>query len=214
MRPYTVLLVRSRHFNWNGLDALLRGQRGVQVVDVARDAETAACKAARHQPAFIFLAADLEDTPVVALVHDLHGHSRESKIVVIGQALDRRAYARLALLGLACYLQWDDVSEERVRGIMELVRDSDLRVASGGVARTLATPEERAGGEVDRPVITERQQGLLLDMAAGLRPEQIAERKHLSAETVKRDMADLREKLDATTPFTLGMKATLYGLIP
>jgi len=62
--------------------------------------------------------------------------------------------------------------------------------------------------------ITERERGVLQQLAEGLTQEQIANRGGMSVRTVKRIVAALHEKLNAPSPVALGAQAVRLGLMP
>jgi len=212
--PQTILLVPSDHFNWLGLEALLRGERGLCVLDPVRDPDAALHAATTHQPTFVVLAADLKGAPVVALAGALQARSPGSTLVVIGPPVRHAEQLRLLEMKIACHMRWEEVSPERLRCILALVHDADVRVMSGAVADQLVPSERRRRPRDQALVLTERERVVMAGLAAGLTRAQSAARLHLGAETVKRVIAALREKFDASTTFVLGMKAAQQGFAP
>ena len=214
MTLHTILLVPADHFYWFGLERLLRGERGVRVLDPARDADDAPRAAAAHHPTFIIVDAALENAPIVALVAELRAHSPRSKVIAIGPPLRHEEHQQLLALQLACYLRWDEVSPERLRCIMTLVHDADMWVASWAVAEMLAPPDRRRRPRERGPVLSERERTVMAGLAAGRTREEIATRAHLSPRKVKRTIATLCETFDAPSMFVLGMRAALHGFTP
>ena len=212
--PQTILLVPSDHFNWLGLEALLRGERGLCVLDPARDPDAAMHAATTHQPTFVVLAADLKGAPVVALAGALQARSPGSTLVVIGPPVRHAEHLRLLEMKIACYVRWEEVSPERLRCILALVHDADVRVMSGAVADQLV-PSERRRRPRDRAlVLTERERAVMAGLAAGHTREGIAVEAHLGLRTVKRTVAALCTRFDAPTLFVLGMTAVAHGFAP
>jgi DNA-binding NarL/FixJ family response regulator len=211
---HTILLIPSDHFYWLGLETVLRRERELRVLDLVSDPTTAVHMAATHQPTFIVVAADLEGVPLLALAGELHTRCPMSKVIVIGPPLQHEEQLQLLEAKIACHVCWDEVSPERVRHILALVRDADVRVASGVIAELLAPPDRRRHPRKSGVVLTERERMVITDLAAGYTRQGIAEREHLSEETVKRTIGALREKFDAPTTFALGMHAALHGFAP
>jgi len=205
MAAYTILLAPSTHFYWLGLEALLRGERELRVLDSARDADAATRAASAHHPTFIVVAADLDGAPLVALAAELRARSPHSKLIVIGPPLGHEEQLGLLGLRIACHMCWDEVSPERMRCILALVRDADMRVASGAVADQLTPPDRRRRARAPGLVLTERERAVMAGLAAGHTREEIAARTHLGLRTVKRTIAVLCETFDAPTIFVLGM---------
>lgn len=63
-------------------------------------------------------------------------------------------------------------------------------------------------------MLTVRERAILQGLAAGLTQRELARRLGVSERTVRSVIAELQEKLDATTPFTLGLNAARRGLVP
>ncbi len=211
MRSHTVVLMPSDHFYWLGLEEMLRRQPEVRIVDVVHAPDTALCVVTAHQPAFILVAADRENAPLVALVQELGARCPRSKVIAIGPVLGHAEHASLARLKLACYLRWEEVSPTRLRCILALVGDADVRVASGAAVDVLAPPDRRRRPREGGLVLTERERAVMAGLAAGLTREEIAARTHLGLRTVKRTIAVLCAQFGAPTMFVLGMKAVQHG---
>ena len=217
MRTHTIVLVPSDHFYWLGLEEILRRQAEVRVVDVVRSTGALGPVVAHvvaHQPAFIVVAGDLEDAPLVALVADLRAYCPTSKVIAIGPILRHEEHRHLLALGLTSYLRWVEVSPERVRHLLALVCDADVRVGSGAVAEVLASADRRARPRERGLVLTERERAVMVGLAAGRTRAEIAAETHLGLRTVKRTIAALCARFDAPTLFVLGMKAVDYGFVP
>lgn len=69
-------------------------------------------------------------------------------------------------------------------------------------------PEGRAND-----VLTPFEQHLLALLAAGLKDEDMAAQTHLSVRTIRRHVASILDKLDATTRFAAGTQAAKRGWI-
>ena len=214
MQPYTVLLVPSDHFSWLGLEEMLRRQPEARIAGVARDADAAARIAAAQQPTCVIVAADLDDAPLITLVEEVRARCPRGKVVAIGPILGPAEHAALAGLKLACYLRWEEVSPERLRCVLALVRDADVRVASGVAVDLLAPPDRRRRPRERGLVLSERERAVLAGLAAGRTREEIAAGTHLGLRTVKRTIAALCVRFDAPTLFVLGMTAVAHGFAP
>jgi len=214
MQSHTVVLVPSDHFYWFGLEEMLRRQPEVRVVDVAPSRAAALCAVTAHPPAFILVAADLEDAPLVALVRDLGARCPRSKVIAIGPVLGPAEHAALAGLKLAGYLRWEEVSPERLRCILALMRDADVRVARGAAVDLLAPSDRRRRPRARGPALTERDRAVMRGLAAGRTREEIVVEAHLGLRTVKRTIAALCARFDAPTMFVLGMTAVEHGFAP
>ncbi len=157
MAPHGVLLVTSDHLAWPGLEALLRRERDLRVLDSVRAADAAVRAANLHRPTSILVAADLEHTPLVVLVEALRARSPRSKVIVIGPALEHAEQARLLALRSVYHVRWEEMISERMGHILALVRDADVRVVSGVVAERLAPPDRRQRSREPGIALSERE---------------------------------------------------------
>jgi DNA-binding NarL/FixJ family response regulator len=110
-------------------------------------------------------------------------------------------------------------------GRRSTARAIDLAIR-GGVVLHLATPAPtgdslaaflygtaRDAGRSRSPDLTPEEQGVLDRLGEGLTQDQVARVEHLSPRTVSRIVGRLERKLDAPSPFMLGMKAAALGLV-
>ena len=107
------------------------------------------------------------------------------------------------------------MTAERLRHVVETVRDGELRVVSKAVLRLLHTSDRRRpprGAII--PVLTPKERAALLGLAQGLTQHQIAEAQGVCVRTIEDRIAVLKDKFGAPTPFMLGVKAERGGFVP
>ena len=68
-------------------------------------------------------------------------------------------------------------------------------------------------GKVNRTDLTERELEVLRELTASLTNEEIAERLHISANTVKRHLQNIMEKTGYDSRLDLAMNAKSLGLV-
>ena len=76
-----------------------------------------------------------------------------------------------------------------------------------------AGPPEVNFGKIRRSDLTERELDVLRELTASLTNEEIAEKLHISANTVKRHLQNIMEKTGYTRRLDLAMHARLLGLV-
>lgn len=215
MQPITVLLVRSTTVHWTKLRAMLQGWSEAHIVDDVQRREPGVQVAAREQPDLILVASDLPGVPPVPLVRDLRGASAQSQIIMIGKVLTPEEHRQLADLDLAGFLQWTSVTPERLRSVIDAVRDGEVRAASTAVVRAFQATEHRyrSRGDMD-VVLTAKDRATLLGMTHNQTQHRIATDEGVSLRTIEDRVAGLKEKFDVPTTFMLGVMAERLGFVP
>jgi DNA-binding NarL/FixJ family response regulator len=212
MQLTTVLLINSLDPHWARLQAMLRKQRCVQVIGEARRRGEALQMAKDEQPEVIFAGSDLPDLPLIPLVEGVRAHSPASQIVVVGRLLSSSDHVRLIHLGVSSFLLWKDISEETLRPILEAIRH-DLRVASKAAADRCGDLDCRREPQTSDIALKPLDHAILNGLAKELTQQQIAEVAGAGLRTVEEHIAILKDKLEAPTPFMLGMKAERFGFL-
>lgn len=215
MQPATVLLIYPATFHWTRLCATLQEWPDVHIVDDVQRRELGAQVAAREQPDLILAASDLPGVPPVPLVRALRDASPQSQITMIGKLLDPEEHRQLAGLDLAGFLQWTCVTPERLRSVIEAVRDGAVRAASTGAVRVSYLPERRRQARADTNItLTAKERATLRGLFRGRTQQQIADDEGVSVRTIEDRVAALRYKFGVTTAFMLGVMAERLGFVP
>jgi len=215
MQPQTILIIRSATFNWVGLRAMVESWPDMRIVGDVQRRELAGQVAARDQPDLIFVASDLPGLPPVPLVGALHHASAQSQIIMIGPLLDPEEHRQLADLDLACFLQWTCVTPERLRNVIEAVRDGVIRAGSAGAVRAAFTPDRRCQARDSVSItLTEKERAALLGLTRDRTQHQIAADEGVSLRTIEDRVAGLKSKFDVPTTFLLGVMAERLGFVP
>ncbi len=214
MQPTTVLLIRPATFYWTRLRATLREWPDLQIVEDVQQPEPGLRLAEKEQPDLIFMASDQADVAPVPLARDLHAASPTSQIIMIGRLLEPEEHRQLAN-DLAGFLQWPCVTAERLRTVVEAVRDGEVWAASMGVVRVLCEPERRRWPRGEAyPVLTEKERATLRGLTRGWTEGQIAVAEGVSRRTIEDRIFVLKEKFEVPTLFMLGMVAQRLGFVP
>jgi DNA-binding NarL/FixJ family response regulator len=161
----------------------------------------------------MFVAADMADTLLVALVTELRACAPVSKMIVIGPARTAGELRTLNALKLACYVQWDVVNAERVRHIIALVGGADLYIVSGATVDAFMAPERRLQPRDPALVLTPLERVVLRGVAAGMRHAAIADAAHVSVATVERTIAVLWGKFCVSSTCALCARAGHWGFV-
>ncbi len=168
--------------------------------------------AAAEQPDIIFVGSDLPGLPVVPLVQEVREMSPTSRVVVVGKLLDSADHTSLMQLGVAAFVVWKDVSDVKLRIVIEGVLN-DLRVASIAAADRRAMMDRRRGPRMSDIVVDAMERTVLKGLDAGLIQREIAHDLRVSETTVERMIATLRGKFGVATTNALCGQAGRLGFL-
>ena len=162
-----------------GLERLLSGSDGVELVGAAADGHEAVALAAAAQPDVVLLDLSMPGLDGIGATRELLARSPESKVVVLTSYSDREGILRALDAGAIGYLLKDAEPEELLRGIRAAARGEsplDPKAAS-------AVLEARSPQPADE--LTEREREVLGLVAEGLPNKTIARRLGISDKTVR-----------------------------
>ncbi len=197
------------------LRATLREWPEVHIIEDIQQPELALRIAAQEHPDLIFMASDQAEVAPVSLARDLRVASATSQIIMIGHLLKPEEHRQLAAIDLAGFLQWTCVTADRLRNVVEAVRDGEVRAASKGAVRALGEPERLQGPHgQENLTLTEKERATVLGLACGQTQQQIAVSEGVSRRTIEDRIAGLKEKFDVPTTFMLGVIAARWGFVP
>jgi DNA-binding NarL/FixJ family response regulator len=208
--PRTVFLIGGRGVAWAILRAALASLPGVTVIGQAHPLAEALAAVPAGAPDAVISSPVLADGSTLPVLAALHACCPTTTLVVYATTLDAPTLRACARDGVTGYLDWQlDYATFR-QSLAALLTGP---VVVGSLALTellLAAPPAVAAP----PALSARERLVLTRLAAGLTRAQIARADWLSLRTVERTTAELMAKLDAPSPFVLGMKAAQFGLVP
>ncbi len=165
-----------------------------------------------EQPDIIFVGSDVPGLPVVPLVQELRAASPTSRIVVVGKLLESADHAYLTQLGLAAFVVWKDVTEVKLRIVIEGVLN-DLRLVSIAAAERRAMLDRRRGPRMSDIVVEPMERTVLKGLGVGLTQREIAHDLRVSETTIERMIATLRGKFGVATTSALCGQAGRLGFL-
>jgi DNA-binding NarL/FixJ family response regulator len=209
MQRRTVLLIPSDDCGWAEVRLALAAVAGIKVIGEAPHGIELAMLL---QPDIIIAAAELEGTALLPRLQALHRAAcARSTIILLASRLRPDAFAGVDGVEIAGYLLWSDLSPDTLRCCLEAVMRGEVVVVSQAVARAFVQMRQRGAQACPAPVhLTEREQAVLRHLALGRSYKEIAA-EGLSQRTVERIVGKLEAKLDAPTPFVLGVQAAHLG---
>jgi DNA-binding NarL/FixJ family response regulator len=213
--PARIVIVRTRHIEWDGLRSVLRRWRRIEVVAEVIRADDAVRAVAQFRPQILLTAADLEGPSVVNFVGRVVEASPESRVMVLTEVADPALHSRLREAGARGYLLWADVTAATLHHALATVLETELAVESVAAMEALAhAPEQRRSEREEALRFTERERAVLRGLAAGLARSEIGEAECISVRMVGRTITDLLEKVGVPNVRALVALAVELGLGP
>ena len=211
-----VLVVGPNDLYCNSLRVALLSIPDVRIVGDVIEPAKALDRAGDLQPDAVLLGFSDADGAhsTLRLVSALRERCADSKVIVVAHSLQSPDFIALVGSGVHGFVLWRDLNVAALRHCLSAILRGELLVVSKSLPDDLLHPavgdtQPRTG----RIQLTQRERLILEQMAAGLTQKEIAAANHLSLRTVKRIVAGLERKLDASSQFVLGAKATALGLV-
>ena len=172
-----------------GLRALLKKQRDIEVVAEASDGSEAVEQALLHRPDLLLLDLRMPEMNGLAVLRAIHEKLPEAKIVVLTSYGGDQEIYRALQAGAKAYLLKDSPHRE----LLECIRT----VHSG---RTWVPPAVGAelAARMEMPRLTDREVEIVQLMAAGKSNKEIGASLGISQNTVKVHLLHIFKKLGAT----------------
>lgn len=214
MERRTVFLLPSDELGWTNVRQSLRSIPAVKLVGETTSLAEAIRQIELHHPNVVMTAWAVGEQPVaLPLVRDLHSRGISPRVVVVASWFDPKVVSLLADLGVFGYLLWRDIPHWALRTCLEIAILTDVQVASRYVVDAYIRSCHGQGNQTTSINLTARQRRILNDLVRGMPQQAIALAEDLSAQTVQREISQLKEQLTAPSIFALGARAKQLGLV-
>lgn len=209
-----ILLVKSRASGWAELQRLVSEVPGVASCCEVYTPADALAQVQSAPPAAIICAGRLDGMSTLSLLLQLREHCPRAILVVIDHAVEIDVIASLRSLRLAGYFLWGDQSEESLIQALTVILSGEVVAGSLSVIeRVVAALEGRfLSSPLPSSSLTEREVAVLRGLAGHLSCAEIAKQLCLGERTIARCIEQLEVKFDAPDRFTLGMRASQFGV--
>jgi PAS domain S-box-containing protein len=218
MRGLRVLLADDHDLYVQGLRNLLTA-RGVQVVGVAHDGMEALALARELLPDLILMDVHMPHCDGLEATRQIKDLLPEVKIVMLTVAADDTTLFRALQSGAAGYLLKNLESRHFFDLLREIMRGEEI-VSPTVAARALAEmAQEQAGGAASSPSeeapvpLTPRQREVLALLTEGMTYLEIAQKLHISRNTVKYHVTRMLERLDLQSRYELASYAREHDIV-
>lgn len=208
MRTLRVLIADDHPISRSGLEFLLSGEPGLEVVGWAGNGDMAIELTVQLRPDLLVLDLMLPRKPgLVVLEQVRHFDPRPQVIAISGQATGL-IFKQAVDGGAEAVLSKEDSSEEILAAVQALRRGHRYRSVT--VTRLVGALEPSAG----EPALTPREREVLSLVAAGLPNERIAAKLGISLSTAKKHRENIRAKLGISSAVEAARFAVRLGLDP
>lgn len=209
--PLSVVIIDDHVMFAEGVAASLRATGEVDVAAIAPTAEAGEAAVGRHRPHVVLLDYGLPDEDGVALARRLHEHYPEARLVMVTSLVDERLVLRAVEAGCAGFVTKD-------RSVGELV--AAIRSVAGGEAlispvmldKVLRQIRRRSEGSLGAD-LSDREREVLQYVCEGMSNPAIAERLHVSHNTVRSHVQNILSKLRVHSKLEAAAVATRAGLV-
>jgi two-component system, NarL family, nitrate/nitrite response regulator NarL len=204
-----------------GLQRLLSGETGFEVVAEALDPGKLVSMAEHYRPEVILLESGLGGESVAALLRRLELVNCQSRIIIMTASTRQDDHVQFVRCGASGIMTRETSSEMLVKGIRKVCagelwveRRTIAEAMRQMVAARAALPLPRGGAnERGTAALSKREREIATLVAQGFKNKDIAGRLFISEQTVKNHMHNIFEKLGVSDRLELALLAIHHGLI-
>lgn len=203
-----VLVADDHPISRSGLEFLLSGEPGLELVGSAADGDQVLTLTQALAPDLVILDLMLPKKPGLVVLEQIKRFDPCPKVVAISGQASGLIFRQAFDSGADAVVSKEDSSEELLAAI-DAVRRGEL-FRSSKVAKLLGVLDP-AGG---KPALTPREREVLSLIAAGYSNDQIGARLHISPKTAKKHRENIRSKLGVSNAVEAARMAARLGLEP
>jgi DNA-binding NarL/FixJ family response regulator len=193
------LLIVDRHLAFrDALTIRLQGEPDLAVVAKAHSAEFAPRVLVGRSIDVILLDAELPDDSAIALCSEMMGRAAASRVIMLSAASKPERIVAALRAGAAAWVRKDESIDHLLHVIHGVVRGETWLPPKelGLVLRLLIEDlDDRRGFDDLLAALTPREREVLFHLVDGAGRKEVAERLHLSANTVRTHLHSLMAKL-------------------
>jgi DNA-binding NarL/FixJ family response regulator len=204
--PIRLVLVEPRPIHGAAVREMLEREDDFEVVASVRTLEEAADLSADEAPDILVVDVDLPDPAAVEATRRLRRQSPDSALVILARDADDEAVFRAVQTGASAHVTDDDGPGELVDAIRRVAEGEDPLIET--VAERPALAQRVAGAYRELAIrgaarperkgrVSPRQLEILRLVARGMSNEEIAQRLHISRQTVKNHLTAVMRTLGA-----------------
>lgn len=201
MGAVRVMVVDDMTLVRQGIESLLRGIDSVEIVGEVCDVQEALGVLARVNPDVVLLDQDMPGLATPEAVSLLKQHRPQTEIIVLSEAPDEERAFRALEAGASGYVLKDISPENLVRAIHGVCDGRTMThpyITRRLIERFRALMQERTGKNgAHLAGLTNRELGIVMEMAEGATDREIAKKACLGESTVKSHIRSILRKIGA-----------------
>ncbi len=215
MSKIRILLADDHKIIREGLMALIRQQKNMDVVGEAEDGREAVNLAQEHDPDVVIMDVAMPGLNGMEATRQILSDGPDTKIIALSMHSDRRFVAEMLKAGARGYLLKDSAFEEMVIAVKEVMAGKTyLSPTVAGMVvddyvRRISFP---AGTDTSIPRLTPREREVLQMIAEGKSTKEVAAELTISVKTVETFRRQIMNKLDIHSIAELTKFALREGL--
>jgi DNA-binding NarL/FixJ family response regulator len=184
-----------------GIESLLRGREDVEIVGQASDVPEAMASVAQLDPDVVLLDQDMPGLATPEAVSLLKQHQARAEIIVMSEAPDEERAFRALEAGASGYVLKDISPENLVRAIHGVCDGRTVThpyITRRLIERFRVLMQERTSQNgAHLAGLTNRELGIVIEMAEGATDREIAKKACLGESTVKSHIRSILRKIGA-----------------
>jgi DNA-binding NarL/FixJ family response regulator len=205
-----VVLVDDHAVVRRGLEQLLRGEPGIEVVGSAGDGAEAIEVVRAASPDVVLMDLQMPGVDGVEATRAICAEAPETHVLVLTSFSDRERLIAALDAGASGYLLKDTEPEDLVRGIEAVARgESPLDPKA---ARHLLDVRTQVPAVASADALTPREREVLVLVRQGLANKQIGRRLGISERTVKAHLTSLYQRLGVSDRTQAALWAAEHGV--
>jgi DNA-binding NarL/FixJ family response regulator len=199
--PVRVMVIDDMTLIRQGIESLLRDKNSVQIVGEATDVQEAIGTLAHLDPDVVLLDQDMPGLATPEAVSLLKQHHPRGEIIVLSEAPDEERAFRALEAGASGYVLKDISPDNLVRAILGVCDGRTMThpyITRRLIERFRVLMQERTSQNgAHLAGLTNRELGIVVEMAEGATDREIAKKACLGESTVKSHIRSILRKIGA-----------------
>jgi DNA-binding NarL/FixJ family response regulator len=218
-RKTTVLIVDDHPLFREGVKALVGTEKKYDVVGEADNGADALRKAIKLKPELMLVDLSLPDTNGIEVIREIKRSAPDIKIIMLTMHSRVDKILKAFKAGAAGYALKDTAGETLLQAMDAVAKGEyfmDTAVSRQVIEKLTSGPEfdhRAAASDTAYDTLTPREKEIMIFLAEGNRPKEVAQRLGISPKTVENHRSKIMRKLDLKNGQELVRYAARLGLI-
>lgn len=213
MTEIRVILVDDHKILREGIQAMLAFIDDIQVVGEARDGAEAVRLVGEQQPDVVLMDIAMEKMNGLEATRQITQKYPEVAVLVLSQHEERQYVLPIFQAGAAGYLLKRTLGKDLINAIRHVARGEVYLDTNIGNILVEEIRQRETNRRASTAELSERELQVLKYVVEGLSNNEIAERIHISENTVKKHLGSILEKLSLSNRVEVAVYAVREGLV-